>query len=327
MHNRDIFIDTVKGWGILLVIWGHSSLLLFNEIYTFHMPLFFFVSGCFFKWNETLISFAKKKFSQLLIPYGILFLFSCLLYFLILAISNRLDTDSWSIIKGIVPIDNKSINTPLWFLYALFWMSLIYYVIRQTLKRNSLILLICLGLHFLEYTLSANNIELPTYLNRSLRDAIYMHIGYWSYQTWTSSAILKLKTYQKVGLLVLFTLLFLLLFRMNMQLNGIIKDGINIFIALSGIISSYFLSSIFLLVKRVTCILSYLGTHTLCLFALHLPFFEFSKPLAKALWNTGNIRYDFTVFISSLLLSIIVGETLMLVFPKYLGKSSLISKK
>lgn len=47
MKERDFFIDVLKGWGIILVIWGHSSQFLFNEIYSFHMPLFFFLSDVF----------------------------------------------------------------------------------------------------------------------------------------------------------------------------------------------------------------------------------------------------------------------------------------
>lgn len=47
MKERDFFIDVLKGWGIILVIWGHSSQFLFNEIYSFHMPLFFFCRDVF----------------------------------------------------------------------------------------------------------------------------------------------------------------------------------------------------------------------------------------------------------------------------------------
>jgi len=47
-RTRLSFIDAAKGIGILLVVLGHSpGLPLFGVvlIYSFHMPLFFFISG------------------------------------------------------------------------------------------------------------------------------------------------------------------------------------------------------------------------------------------------------------------------------------------
>jgi fucose 4-O-acetylase-like acetyltransferase len=63
MQNRDHWVDYAKGLGILLVVYGHVSRGVFNAgikvdaelfklvdsvIYSFHMPLFFFLSGLFF---------------------------------------------------------------------------------------------------------------------------------------------------------------------------------------------------------------------------------------------------------------------------------------
>lgn len=47
---RNPLYDNAKGFGILLVIWGHLFSLNgipFSIIYSFHMPLFFFISGRF----------------------------------------------------------------------------------------------------------------------------------------------------------------------------------------------------------------------------------------------------------------------------------------
>lgn len=51
-NNRDNTFDIIKGIGILLVIIGHLAHgygVLIPIIYTFHMPLFFIVSGYFYK--------------------------------------------------------------------------------------------------------------------------------------------------------------------------------------------------------------------------------------------------------------------------------------
>lgn len=324
INNRDSFIDILKGIGILLVIWGHSSLFLFNEIYSFHMPLFFFLSGCFFNVNATVSTFVKKKFKQLLIPYAIFFSLSCLFYIFLLWFSHRLNIESLNMLKGIFPINNEIINTPLWFLYALFWMSIIYYGIRKLSNNNLFILLICISLHLIEYLFKINNIELPMYIGRSLRELVYMHLGYWCYNIYSSSDIIKRSLGKKAKISILTLGIFILLYNSKILFSGIYSSFFEILIAMAGILFSIHLTSFFTL-KTTPLIhksLNYLGTHTLCLFALHLPLFEIARPCARFIWKTDGLIYDSTVFAISLLLSIVCGEILMIVFPKYLGKST-----
>lgn len=69
---RLVQYDLLKGFGILLVLWGHINCppIVKNIIYSFHMPLFFFVSGCFYKSDISFMSFTKKKIRQLLLPWS-----------------------------------------------------------------------------------------------------------------------------------------------------------------------------------------------------------------------------------------------------------------
>lgn len=87
MKERLLYLDALRGFAILLVITGHliqynytSSInnSLFNIIYSFHMPLFFFLSGCTdairdnagktISCFKSLINFIFKKFLTLIIP-------------------------------------------------------------------------------------------------------------------------------------------------------------------------------------------------------------------------------------------------------------------
>ena len=49
MSERVIWVDTAKGFAIISVVLGHSSLPieLRSVVYSFHMPLFFMLSGVF----------------------------------------------------------------------------------------------------------------------------------------------------------------------------------------------------------------------------------------------------------------------------------------
>ena len=71
MMNRIEWIDTAKGIGLLLVIFEHLSIPYVTAwIYTFHMPLFFFLSGVVFSGEKyTFQEYLKKRVKALVIPY------------------------------------------------------------------------------------------------------------------------------------------------------------------------------------------------------------------------------------------------------------------
>ena len=74
MSKRIEYLDIAKGLGILLVVLGHNdfeviSVFVQRLIYSFHMPLFFFLSGYFLNAAIPFFEFVKKRFNSLLKPY------------------------------------------------------------------------------------------------------------------------------------------------------------------------------------------------------------------------------------------------------------------
>ena len=77
LANRIEYIDIAKAFGIFLVILGHavsSDTLVKNVVYSFHMPLFFILSGMVIRRKDDYslkvwIGIVKKKFFALIIPY------------------------------------------------------------------------------------------------------------------------------------------------------------------------------------------------------------------------------------------------------------------
>ena len=74
MSKRIEYLDIAKGIGILLVVLGHNdfeviSVFVQRLIYSFHMPLFFFLSGYFLNAAIPFFEFVKKRFNSLLKPY------------------------------------------------------------------------------------------------------------------------------------------------------------------------------------------------------------------------------------------------------------------
>ena len=127
MSKRIEYIDIARGIGILLVVLGHNdfgyiSPFGYKLIYSFHMPLFFFLSGYFLNVAIPFWDYFKKRFNSLLKPY----LFTI---FLIYFTSVSFDGMSFStairrITKSLYGAGHYIDWVQLWFLPHLFAASL-----------------------------------------------------------------------------------------------------------------------------------------------------------------------------------------------------------
>lgn len=157
------WIDTLKGIGIMLVVLGHHSLptALDTYIFSFHMPLFFFISGFIFdfgKYSKSGANFVKGKFRSLIIPYFFFALLTCLFYCLLDAAYQPIVTNIefcganalyriYSILYALGPL--ISYNPPLWFLPCLFVTELLFYGFAKkyyTEPRKLVFCLIAIGI-------------------------------------------------------------------------------------------------------------------------------------------------------------------------------------
>ena len=117
--------DKIKFAAILLVLAGHLTFPAgaIHWIYSFHMPLFFIISGAFAKGLDGRFSdFAKRQFKRLILPY---FIFGALLLahycvYAQFAKYGRMEIDFAEILKRFA-LGNLSV---LWFLSALFFASI-----------------------------------------------------------------------------------------------------------------------------------------------------------------------------------------------------------
>jgi fucose 4-O-acetylase-like acetyltransferase len=74
MSKRIETIDIARGIGILLVVLAHNDFGYISQyghevIYSFHMPLFFFLSGYFLRTDIPFFEFINKRFHSLLKPF------------------------------------------------------------------------------------------------------------------------------------------------------------------------------------------------------------------------------------------------------------------
>ena len=127
MSKRIEYIDIARGIGILLVVLGHNdfgyiSPFGYKLIYSFHMPLFFFLSGYFLNTAIPFVEFFKKRFHSLLKPY----LFTIfLIYFFYVSFNNMsFATAIRRIVKSLYGAGHYIDWVQLWFLPHLFVASL-----------------------------------------------------------------------------------------------------------------------------------------------------------------------------------------------------------
>ncbi|SDA27190.1 Fucose 4-O-acetylase [Ruminococcus sp. YE71] len=160
MNKRSDSIDYAKGIGILLVILGHMQILacgesfetLTNVIYSFHMPLFFFLSGLTldrkYRSRPPNAADVKKLAKRLMIPY-----FSwCGVYIVLKCIVQR---------EGLIRLIKRNAAAvltmrgiaPLWFLSALFVAEILVMLLVYKLGMKKIHLLILTGIA----VLSLNN--------------------------------------------------------------------------------------------------------------------------------------------------------------------------
>lgn len=176
------WIDIARGVGIIFVIYGH--LLGSNSIryifYSFHIPLFFFLSGMFFKDSGSLKAFLRKSGRGLLVPYFIFSLFSFLIW---IFSSNPNGNEVWRQFASIFYANSNNglmiYNDILWFLPVLFASRLIFFFLEK-FKDKRIIILFLIFFSIFGFLLSAkfNFIKLPFGIETALSAVVFYGLGF-----------------------------------------------------------------------------------------------------------------------------------------------------
>lgn len=149
MGNRIEWIDTAKGVGIILVIAGHTFCLRYSSIlYSFHMPLFFFLSGLVYNHAKysTFNGLLKAKVSQIIRPWLICYVISLAVS---LAIPVWRDALSWKqmLIELYTTNSNNINNSSIWYLVCLFvTFLLLYFCVKLLNKLGDKVAIVILSL-------------------------------------------------------------------------------------------------------------------------------------------------------------------------------------
>lgn len=182
--KRNNTFDIAKGIGMLCVIAGHMDIGVVNTVvFSFHMPLFFIISGFFTKKEDQKL-LVQKKAKRLIIPY----IFTCFLVILFSVLINLIERNYHQVLPDVVQwlvasiwgsgsrswfiIQFPQIGA-IWFLLALFWAFIIFNTIIDTEYEG----LISLSL-FLIAIIISRFIWLPWSVLAGLSAVLFLHLGH-----------------------------------------------------------------------------------------------------------------------------------------------------
>ena len=272
MKERDLRIDVLKGIGILCVVWGHACRLLGHEIYIFHMPLFFFLSGMFFRdrWN-----FIPKRFLSLIVPYAF--------YTLAFSLLFHLQGGAWE-----RPLHRLSIwfpsavVGPSWFLIALFNISVVYYLLNRVLKHDLWLLAasFAIGLFFYYY-----KVELPFDLRQSFYSLPFFALGRFMKGRGMTDTGMDWHVLVAAGLVLIATELYCRLenFRFDILCQYLPPNAFWFYGGAAAAILLLLNVKYFSRRTLVNRILSSYGRHSLAIMALHMPYMAFLRNYIRRL--------------------------------------------
>ena len=136
------FVDVAKGLGILFIVLGHTvpNHAIHQFLYSFHVPLFFLLSGFTYKLKDNKKHFYLSKFKRLLFPYFAFSIISIIVFWAMskvipLSGDSRIIPNILGMLYGDSNTGYMTWNRPLWFLPCLFCSIIILDVVETLLHK------------------------------------------------------------------------------------------------------------------------------------------------------------------------------------------------
>ncbi|MBN1294324.1 MAG: acyltransferase family protein [Candidatus Latescibacteria bacterium] len=276
MTKRMAHFDIAKAIGIILMIFGHSlksDNIIRIFIFTFHIPLFFFISGYFFKAiNAELL--VKKNFRRLLVPY----LFTSLMVIVLSAIYLLISGDHSAVIEktsswAVAAIygSGRTFNSPIpirpigaiWFLLALFSAEYLFSTFHQ---KKWILPIFILLISYIGYS-TAKLIWLPFSIQSGMVGIVFMYAGF----LFRENSIFDKKI--PLPFLILGGLVWFICIKYSRLslVSCTLKNG---FLDVIGAVCAiYFIIHFSIIISRLEIlsrIFSYIGRNTLIILCFHL---------------------------------------------------------
>lgn len=281
--QRIQFIDLAKGVCIILVVMFHIFLFYEEEMpipyffMAFRMPLYFCLSGMFFKSYGGFVRFMIHKTNKLLIPFTFFYLLTsvalplCLFHLCGFSMEHYPNS---GIKDSLMAFYSNELfpNIPIWFLLCLFEMNILFFIFKELATRTKryfhlTLFAVCMLTGALGIYCSYHQINLYAYLDTACTAIPFFYFGYMLRQ---QTQLLYPNKYDKYSILfVILSFIFIYKYsgHIDLRINEL-RDVSFYMLYPCGILG---VISILLIAKRINHIpfISYIGRYSIIILVTH----------------------------------------------------------
>lgn len=320
VKERIEYIDLAKGFCIVLVVFTHIiGYYCLNPECLFplgicRIPLYFLLSGLFFKQYNGLADFCVRKINKLLIPFIFFYITtSIILPWILKHIGYGVRNEDIVGIKALGAFINTELfpNMPIWFLLCLFEINIIFYLISciKIRNRNLFICIICFLLGIGGIYLGNYHINLPMFIDSALSALPFFCIGYMLNR---HTDFLRPNKYDKYIIpFMILCAIYSILFSVDVVYSHNEYYGTNPWwvytCGLSGVLFFIFLAK----KLRKLPLFSYWGRYSIIILVTHNPVIQFLlnfgiKRLELSIWTSIFITLAVTMALYSLIIPFMI---------------------
>lgn len=301
-YEKYKYINSLKGLGMIAVVLGHSGSKLAPYVYLYHMALFFFISGYFYKnqYDEHPFLVIKKRIKKLYIPfvaYELVFMLLRNVFINLQLYSSEamlkienLNDILFNLKKILTFNSTEPLLATIWFISSLFYVNAVYvtirYIIRKIKIRNEyIVFFIIVIVYLLGFYMFENNIDFKIFINPNRKKVIDLFLRVFDYRNFIILLIFHLghlynKYENKINMDKYLAMTFSIILLYNAYKVGSIDIALNkytnpiyfIINALLGIYINIYLAKINILSNNR--VLQYIGKKSLIVMIFHLLVFK-----------------------------------------------------
>ena len=329
--GRNVSIDFAKGIGMILVVYAH---LVFFEpvltiIYSFHMPLFFIISGILFN-EKKYSSFSvliKHKAKGLLLPFLVFVCVSFCLSFIMSLVTNGLSSELLidyflAFLKLLFANNSKPFsiihNQPLWFLPCLFLVECIYYFLCKI--KNKIVFWGAVATAYIVGWLLSNTavrMFLPWNLCTALMTVSFYALGHCLFKRFffnqSSEYFSKRITYIIISIMSFAICIPISLLNGKISLgHNVVNNGILLFF--TGVLGSVSLLSLSVFIKKSPPLITYIGRNSFNIMGIHMLIVALLHFLLQKFFSIPNSTFEKNALLAVSFFLIILLISLLFVF-------------
>ncbi|MGM9802904.1 MAG: acyltransferase family protein [Muribaculaceae bacterium] len=331
--NRLAYVDFMKGFCILLIVAFHID----NDIFplrinlmlqSFRIPMYYFLSGMFFKTYDGFGDFVRRKANNIIVPYVFFMLLTCVVHCVMWYGAGASWMGEWEWNSFLDPFCRRyyHYNTPLWFLISLFEVNVLYYVLLiicpKRIGRYALIMLLAFVAWYFR--------KFPIFFNAAYLDTVLMAMPYFVLGSEVKNAgfIALNKRVDRWGWLVIVPLV-VMLYYTSSKINLLIQSEpmfyklyVVPFVAILGL---------FWFSKNLPKlpIITFIGRYSIVVLGTHIVLIKFMRHGLELLWQSmgqGEVN-EWLIYAAVVAAELCVIPLFVRLFPKFTAQEPLIKPR